>query len=434
MKIKNILSRLLLVATMLTAVPSQAGIFSKTKAFLTNHKSTLAGSALSMSAGVALAKILPKYTKNVSSKLNLTDSILKKIIQKHPKAYGTLFLGAITACYFLENRNQILRKAAIKGNYRKAWLSLKLGANVNDKFNYTMTPLHRAAQNGYTEMAKLFLAHGAKINAKNFGEETALSLAISAGHIETAKLLIANSANINTTDTLDKVTPLHNAIICNHKDIIKLLIAHGANIIAKTQSNLTPRDYAAQFSANAKIETRFKDLEQLLTDLSKQANKQEKALFLQAIRNDSKQDQNTVELFIQNLLMRNQITIDQAYPELDTKRPTLDTNHLKLFYNGKINASSLQILLSTLTPTENELSFIWNKDWDKTKATTLSKELKALYRHSKKIGYKKYGRTINDYGIIVKRLSKGGTKLKTKSIKTTSKQFGMGIAHIIASY
>ncbi|MBT3903446.1 ankyrin repeat domain-containing protein [bacterium] len=427
MKIKNILSRLLLVATMLTAVPSQAGIFSKTKAFLTNHKSTLAGSALSMSAGVALAKILPKYTKNVSSKLNLTDSILKKIIQKHPKAYGTLFLGAITACYFLENRNQILRKAAIKGNYRKAWLSLKLGANVNDKFNYTMTPLHRAAQNGYTEMAKLFLAHGAKINAKNFGEETALSLAISAGHTETAKLLIANSANINTTDTLDKVTPLHNAIICNHKDIIKLLIAHGANIIAKTQSNLTPRDYAAQFSANAKIETRFKDLEQLLTDLSKQANKQEKALFLQAIRNDSKLNQDTVELFIQNQLMRKTITPKLVYS-------ALKKDSLRLFHSGALSSEWLKQAISTLSPTIDELSFIWDKNWKNAKATPLSKGLQALYHHSKKMAYKAYGKTINDYGITLKRLSKGGTKLKTKSIKTTSKQFGMGIAHIIASY
>ena len=116
MNIKSLLSKFLLVASLLTALPSQTGMLKGVQRFLTKNKTAVA------------------------------DAI---VIATASATAGAVLSFPIHAAL---NRDGELRSAVYRDGYRAAWLMLKLRANPNAKEDYKYTLLHHTACNGKKKM------------------------------------------------------------------------------------------------------------------------------------------------------------------------------------------------------------------------------------------------------------------------------------------
>ena len=115
---------------------------------------------------------------------------------------------------------------------------------VTDQANNTL--LHCAARDGYTDTVKLLLEKGAPIAAMNINNNTPLHFAAQCGHTGLVQLLLENGASIEAS--LAGRTPLHCAAAawCGNTGMADLLLRKGASIEARSQSNRTPLDMAAE--------------------------------------------------------------------------------------------------------------------------------------------------------------------------------------------
>ena len=107
-----------------------------------------------------------------------------------------------------------IRDAAYDGNIETVKQAIAAGADVNEKDNIGLTPLHSAAREGHKEIIELLIAAGAEVNAK---------------------------------DKIDGYIPLHLAADEGHKEVVELLIAEGADVNAMDDNGVTPLDWAIGF-------------------------------------------------------------------------------------------------------------------------------------------------------------------------------------------
>jgi len=99
---------------------------------------------------------------------------------------------------------------------------LELGADVNERNKYGITPLMYAANNGNLSMVNLLLSYGADVNAAYLHSWTPLMLAVYNEHIEIVKILIGNGAKVNYRNYNDD-TALIIAMKKNNQALIEIL-------------------------------------------------------------------------------------------------------------------------------------------------------------------------------------------------------------------
>ena len=141
-------------------------------------------------------------------------------------------------------------RATRRGNIEAVKKHLADGADVNEKNDDGVTPLHSADTK---EIAELLIANGADVNEKNDDGVTPLHYAALKGHKEIVELLIAKGADVNAKDD-EGATPLHSAAYGGHKEIVELLIAKGADVNAKGRYGRTPLHRAAPSGSKEMIE------------------------------------------------------------------------------------------------------------------------------------------------------------------------------------
>lgn len=71
------------------------------------------------------------------------------------------------------------------------------GADVNIKYLFSFTPLHKAASSSHKDIAELLIAYGANINAQCDSGWTALHWASHFGNENILKILLDNGADIS---------------------------------------------------------------------------------------------------------------------------------------------------------------------------------------------------------------------------------------------
>jgi len=216
---------------------------------------------------------------------------------KQPVEKSTPFAGQTNEL------NQVLIKAAAKGNPEKVKQLVEKGANVNAinnlailhdcsvlmvatlkghldivKFlvdngadvnfiatgkHYFGTALMMASKERKFDIVKFLVVNGADVNAITNGHEyykvdyrmpysgTALMLASDEGHVDIVKFLVNNGADVNavaTIDDLEKGTALIAASQKGHFDIVKFLVENGADVNAVTTGEM--ENYTALIAAS----------------------------------------------------------------------------------------------------------------------------------------------------------------------------------------
>ncbi|MBS1791210.1 MAG: ankyrin repeat domain-containing protein [Acidobacteria bacterium] len=151
---------------------------------------------------------------------------------------GFLFVCLI-ALFFIVNLalaaapDDLLLKAAKKGDIAQLEALLRGGANVNSADEKGRTALIEAAAEGQTQAVKLLLQSGAKPNLQDKESVTALLVATAKGHIETVRALLAAGAAVNFKHKAG-LTALMLAAGQGHTEVVRLLLAQGAEIGAKS--------------------------------------------------------------------------------------------------------------------------------------------------------------------------------------------------------
>lgn len=139
-------------------------------------------------------------------------------------------------------------EAVKAGNVAKVETLLKRGANINEKDDKGLTPLHHACWNGDVEMARVLLKHGgsALLQAKSGYGSTPLHCAADKGHTSTVLMLLQAGANSNAKNS-GGLTPLHYTAWNDHLDTARVLLDNGADKEAKTVEGCTPLHLASKY-------------------------------------------------------------------------------------------------------------------------------------------------------------------------------------------
>lgn len=126
------------------------------------------------------------------------------------------------------------------------------GADVNEKDEIGMTPLHHAAERGLKEAVEYLLAKGGDVNTKTTRAReqhyetrsgragtTPLHMAAASGDANTVKVLLAHGAELEARDQAGE-TPLHYAVPWGNPEVIEVLIAQGADVNAADSEGVAP--------------------------------------------------------------------------------------------------------------------------------------------------------------------------------------------------
>jgi ankyrin repeat protein len=125
-------------------------------------------------------------------------------------------------------------------------LAAELGADVDSKDKYGLTPLLRAAQKGHVDDVQQLLNAGAEVESKDKYGRTPLIWAVRIGHDVVVQQLLRAGADVNTKDEFYR-TPLMWAARDGHEAIVQLLLEYGAYVDSKDDNyGRTPLMWAAE--------------------------------------------------------------------------------------------------------------------------------------------------------------------------------------------
>ena len=136
-----------------------------------------------------------------------------------------------------------LAKAVSDNDSEEVNSYLGKGADLDD-LNEAMRV---AAVRGNQFLVKLLFAYGAQVDAPDCDEEQPIHLAAYNGHDDVITFLLNNGARVDAPGRY-KFRPLHNAVYCSRLSTIKLLLQRGATIDKGNKSNIPPLQYAADTS------------------------------------------------------------------------------------------------------------------------------------------------------------------------------------------
>jgi ankyrin repeat protein len=154
-----------------------------------------------------------------------------------------------------------LHLAAARNRVDTARLLIDRGAEINVQDEMDLAPIHLATKNQHTAILELLASKGVnpEVRGKAFGvtgnDVTALHLAASEGYVATAEALIVHGkANSNSRSLTDRRTPLHYAAGNDHSALADLLVQHGAEVDARDAHGETPLHYAVREGAFATVQ------------------------------------------------------------------------------------------------------------------------------------------------------------------------------------
>lgn len=133
--------------------------------------------------------------------------------------------------------------AAEKGDEKKVFELLRLGADVDATIYEGITPLILAAENGHRGVVKALLRYGADVNHQTNDTTTALHAAVWANKAGIVEILLKNGAFINAKDQ-EGLTPLHYSSAYGYFTVTDMLIFYGARFLTDRENN-TPLHLAA---------------------------------------------------------------------------------------------------------------------------------------------------------------------------------------------
>ncbi|MCK5895058.1 MAG: ankyrin repeat domain-containing protein [Endozoicomonadaceae bacterium] len=105
------------------------------------------------------------------------------------------------------------------------------GADVNNRAESDVTPLHLAALQNDVKVIELLIENGADIEFDKV-ELTPLVLAVKTGKLKAANCLLKAGANVNVRNDQDE-TPLMLAVLSNDVEMVQCLIDNKADVNAQ---------------------------------------------------------------------------------------------------------------------------------------------------------------------------------------------------------
>jgi len=220
---------------------------------------------------------------------------LKKMCAWQKNLFLILSLFSIQGATAMEDKDQELIYAAVRGDEAAVRRFIELGANVNFAIGNGFTPLILAAGEGRLGVVRVLLDHGADVNAQVAGLYNifALSRAATQGRDQIVQLLLERDADVNMMDVQGS-TSLMGAAQEGHKKVCQLLIAHGANLYAQDKSGNTALMMAARRGQ--------KEICKLLIDeMIKQEQKQTRIVLYPILKEHKRMGRDTARLVTQQL-------------------------------------------------------------------------------------------------------------------------------------
>jgi len=187
------------------------------------------------------------------------------LIKKHPKksiALGASLggLGAFFVArsafvrYAINNIRENSARRLLRSNNRYLIsCALRLGADVNHRFEGAKTALHIACEQGRADIVEFLLLHDANIRLSDAQHFNAIHYAAANGHIDVVARLIHYGENIDVvTDDAARRSPLHIAAAAGQLEMARWLVQHGANdqlqtADGRTAQALTTHQHVAQY-------------------------------------------------------------------------------------------------------------------------------------------------------------------------------------------
>ena len=145
---------------------------------------------------------------------------------------------------FKTNPNKMLLKAAEKGRLDRVKKALELGADINYRGEYKVTPLMLAAYNKHEKIVQLLIEKQAYVNATDIFGETALMYTAYKDNLNIATILINADADLNHQRKNDNRTALMIAVNKDAFKVVKALVEAGANINLEDHNGKTALELA----------------------------------------------------------------------------------------------------------------------------------------------------------------------------------------------
>ena len=129
----------------------------------------------------------------------------------------------------LQLSEELLRTAALEGDYNEVEKLLAMNVDVNSINQDGLTALMLASYNGNLEIVKSLIEKGAKINLQDYNGRSALMFASSGKFPATVEFLLNNEADPNLVDSEEHFTALMFAAAEGNIDVVKLLLSGTAD-------------------------------------------------------------------------------------------------------------------------------------------------------------------------------------------------------------
>ncbi len=201
--------------------------------------------------------------KSIQNSKGLTAAGYKNtltFVQEHPRKSMAAGISLGLLGTLLISRTRFVQNTAFYAKQQLAYrflrshslyfidLGLRLGADINHRFENGKTALHMASEQGCTDIVKHLLLCNAHMSLSDDHHFKPIHYAAANGHQQVVQQLVCNGENIDTpTEDEEQRSPLTVACQEGQLEMVRWLVQHGANNLLETaKSHHTPRQLAEQ--------------------------------------------------------------------------------------------------------------------------------------------------------------------------------------------